>query len=99
MTLPSTAIRNQQGQVAIKWVLNRPAKTVRIQDTKVYYVPAYKQNVAMMWVNEEHVESVLGVQEKTCNCANGVRQNAFALANEIDVNLHKCGNRHCDEEK
>lgn len=95
--IPDTAIRNDAGDVAIKWVLNRPAQTIQIQGTDRYYVPRYAHNVAMLWIREQDAERVLGFKEKTCNCANGIFQNAFVLANQIDINLHKCGNRTCDD--
>lgn len=90
------ALRNDAGQVAIKWALNRPAKTIQMAGTKTYYAPTYAHNVAMYWVNEEDAPAILGVQEKHCNCQNGIYKNAYELANQIDVNLHKCGQRHCD---
>lgn len=90
------ALRNEAGQIAIKWVLNRPAKTIQIGGTDRYYVPRYEHNVAMYWVNEEDAPAILAKQEKHCNCANGIYKNAYVLANQIDVNLHTCGNRHCD---
>lgn len=90
------ALRNESGQVAIKWVLNRPAKMIQISETKEYYVPTYAHNVAMYWIPEQYVEKILAIQEKHCNCANGIYKHAYELANQIDVNLHKCGNRHCD---
>ena len=96
MTIPETALRNDAGQVAIKWILNRPARTIQVGSTKKYYVPVYKMQVAMIWADESDVEAILAVKEKTCNCNNGTYQSAFVLANQIDVNLHKCGNRHCD---
>lgn len=94
--IPEDALRNGAGQVALKWILNRPAKPVQIQGTNRYYVPAYQQNVPMIWVNEEDVEKVLSIREKTCNCNNGTWNQAYILANQIDVNLHTCGQRHCD---
>lgn len=90
------ALRNDAGQVAIKWTLNRPAKTIQMAGTKTYYAPTYAHNVAMYWVNEEDAPSILTVKEKHCNCQNGIYKNAYELANQIDVNLHKCGQRHCD---
>lgn len=90
------ALRNEQGQIAIKWTLNRPAKTIQMAGTKKYYVPTYAHHVAMYWVDEEDVPAILAKQEKHCNCGNGIYKNAYELANQIDVNLHKCGNRHCD---
>lgn len=94
--IPDTALRNDVGQVALKWILNRPAKTIQVQGTKRFYVPRYEQNVAMIWADEQDVEKILAIREKTCNCNNGTFQQAYSLANEIDINLHKCGNRHCD---
>lgn len=94
--IPDGAITNSAGQIAVKWILNRPAKVVKIDGTDRYYTPTYKQNVAMYWVNEEDLNRILSVREKTCNCNNGTWQNAFVLANQIDYNLHLCGQRHCD---
>ncbi len=96
MSIPDNALRNDTGQIALKWVLNRPAKTIQLQGTKKFYVPKYEHNVAMIWVDEQDVEKILAVREKTCNCNNGTFQQAYGLANSIDINLHKCGNRHCD---
>lgn len=90
------AIYNDAGQVAIKWALNRPAKMIQMAGTKTYYTATYAHNVAMYWVNEEDAPAILAKQEKHCNCQNGIYKNAYELANQIDVNLHKCGNRHCD---
>ena len=94
--IPDTALRNNAGQIALKWRLSRPAKLVKIDGTDRYYVPTYAHNVALYWINEEDVPRLLGHQEKTCNCNHGTYQQAYMYANEIDVNLHKCGNRHCD---
>lgn len=90
------ALRNDAGQIAIKWVLNRPAKTIQVGGTDRYYAPTYAHNVPMYWVNEEDLPAILAIEEKHCNCANGIKKHAYILANQIDVNLHKCGNRHCD---
>lgn len=94
--IPEGAIKNEAGQVALKWILNRPARTLKIDGTNRFYVFAYAQNVPMIWAEPQDVERILAVQEKTCNCNNGTYRQAVVLANEIDVNLHKCGNRHCD---
>lgn len=94
--IPVGALRNDAGQIAVKWTLPRQAKTIEIKNTKKYYVPTYAHNVAMYWVDEQDLAPILAHQEKRCNCANGIYQQAYVLANEIDVNLHKCGNRHCD---
>lgn len=93
--IPEGALRNDAGQYALKWALNRPAKTVVIDGTKRYYAPIYKYNVAMIWVEPEDVEKILAIREKTCNCNNGTYNQAYVFANQIDINLHKCGDRNC----
>lgn len=96
MTIPDDAIRNDAGQIAMKWILNRPARTLKIDGTDRFYVFVYKQNVPMIWVEPQDVERILAVREKTCNCNNGTYQQAVVYANLIDSNLHKCGDRNCD---
>lgn len=96
MTIPNGAITNEAGQVALKWILNRPARTIQMQGTERFYVFAYAHHVPMIWAEPQDVPALLGIREKTCNCNNGTYQNAVVLANQIDVNLHKCGNRTCD---
>lgn len=97
MSIPDNALRNESGQIALKWVLNRVPRTLKIDGTNRYYVAVSKVNVHLYWVNEEDLDRLLAYREKTCNCANGTYVNALILANEIDINLHKCGNRHCEE--
>jgi hypothetical protein len=87
-------IRNSDGKIAIKWVLNRPAKTVQIGGTKTYYVFTPRFNVWMDWISPEHVAGLLAAKEKTCNCNNGTYQLAFQYANLIDVNVYMTGDRH-----
>lgn len=87
-------IKRTDGKIAIKWVLNRPAKRVKIDGTETYYTFAPKFNVWMDWVAPEHVARLLAVREKTCNCNNGTFQNAFTYANLLDVNLWETGDRH-----
>lgn len=94
--IPENAITNDAGQVALKWQLNRPAKPIQMQGTNRYYVFAYAHHVPMIWADPQDVAVILAIREKTCNCNNGTYQQAIVLANQIDVNLHKCGNRHCD---
>jgi hypothetical protein len=89
-------IRNQSGQIALKWTINPNGKTVRISDSNQYYTFSPKMHVVMAWVNPEHVPSLLLVREKTCNCNNGTYKNAFVHANMLDVNLWMTGDRHAD---
>ena len=94
--ISETAIRNDAGQVAMKWTINPNGKTVRIGNTEKYYVFIPKSHVVFAWVDEQDVENLLAVRQKSCNCNNGTYKQAFDLANQIDVNLANCGNRHCD---
>lgn len=89
----SQPIYNANGQVAIKWVLKRPAKTVKIDGAERVYVFVPRTNVWMAWVEPEDVERMLSYKEKTCNCANGRYKQAFDYANELDVCLWETGNR------
>lgn len=97
MTIPDGAITNEAGQVALKWALERrTARTIRIDGTNRFYVPVYAHHVALIWVDEQDVDRLMSYRDKVCACKGGTYANAFALANQIDVNLHKCGSRHCE---
>lgn len=96
MSLPTGAITNEAGQVALKWNLPRQAQTLRIDGTDRYYVFRYDHNVALIWAEPQDVARLMNVEMKKCNCAGGIYAKAVVLANQIDVNLHKCGNRTCD---
>lgn len=96
MSLPDGAITNEAGQVALKWNLSRPAQTLQMDGTKKYYVFTYAYNVAMIWADPEDVPRLMNIEMKHCNCNNGTYKKAVVLANQIDVNLHRCGNRTCD---
>jgi len=85
---------NNSNQVALKWVINPNGKTVRIGDTQKYYVFQPKLHIVMAWVDASDVDRLLAVHEKTCNCNNGTKKQAFQLANLLDVNLWEFGDRH-----
>jgi hypothetical protein len=87
------AIRNEQGQVLMVWTLNRPPKQVLIDGTDRVYVFSYNFNVCASWVDEQDVERMLKVREKTCNCNNGNYRQAFEYANRLNANLWIYGNR------
>lgn len=85
---------NDSGQIAIKWTINPNGKTVKIDGTDIYYAFQPKFHVVMEWVAPEHVERLLSVRQKTCNCNNGTFKQAFDYANLIDVNVWSFGDRH-----
>ena len=87
------AIRNVDGKVALKWVLPRPPKQVKIDGTDRIYTFTYNFHVCMAWVEPEDVARMLSVKEKICNCNNGTYKQAFHYANQLDVNLFMFGNR------
>jgi len=89
-------IQRDDGMVAIKWVINPNGKTVKIDNTDIYYVFVPQNHVVLAWVNSEHVDRLLSVRQKTCNCAGGVFKQAFEYANMIDVNVFTYNNRHGD---
>lgn len=87
-------IQRDDGRIAIKWVINSNGKTVQIDGTKIFYVFRPQNHVVMDWVDPEHVDRLLAVRQKTCNCANGTFKQAFEYANIIDVNVFMYNNRH-----
>jgi hypothetical protein len=87
-------IRNQQGQIALKWIINPNGKTVRMGETEKYYVFTPKFHVVMAWVDAADAPALLTKQHKTCNCNNGTYKYAFIYANLLDVNLWETGDRH-----
>jgi hypothetical protein len=87
------AICNDDGKVALKWVLPRPVKPVKIDGTDRIYIFTYNQHVCMAWVEEKDATRLLNHKEKTCNCNNGTYKNAFVLCNQLDVCLWTTGER------
>ena len=81
MTIPDDAIRNEAGQVAMKWILNRPARTLKIDGTDRFYTFAYAHNVPMIWVEPQDVERILAVRDANCNCGGRPLQQAVIFAN------------------
>lgn len=80
-------IQRNDGTIAVKWVINPNGKTVQIDGTDQYYVFTPKNHVVLAWVQPDHVDRLLTVRQKTCNCNNGTFRNAFELANLLDVNI------------
>jgi hypothetical protein len=86
--------RNDDGSIAIKWVINPNGKTIQIEGTNRYYVFIPQNHVVMSWVQEQDVARLLSFRQKTCNCGGGMFKNAFEYANLIDVNVFTYNNRH-----
>ena len=86
-------VQRSSGEIALQWTINTNGKTVRIDGTDIYYVFVPKMNVAIAWVQPEHVPQLLAHREKTCNCSGGTFRNAFSYASLINVNLWSFGVR------
>ena len=54
-----------------------------------YFVP--KNNVCMAWVNNEHVEKLLSIMDKGCNCNGGMTKPKFMITSDVNVSLHETG--------
>lgn len=86
-------IKNQNGQVAVRWVLQRiPPRDVQVGEH--HYGIASQRNVHLLWANQEDVSRLLDYKMKTCNCNNGTKRNAFILASRLDVGIFEAGDRH-----
>lgn len=86
-------IRNQDGKVAVKWVLQRiPPRDIQVGTNR--YPISSQRNVHLSWVQKSDLNSILNYQMKTCNCNNGTKRNAFALASRLDVGVFEQGDRH-----
>jgi len=84
---------NSQNQTALRWTINTNGKTVKIDGTDRYYVFQPKHNIVMAWINNEDVQRLLSVREKSCNCNNGTFKNAFEYCSLVNVNLWMFDNR------
>lgn len=73
---------NANGDVAVKYF--QPIQKL-ILAGNVEYVFVPKVNISMAWINPKHVDIILSMTRKDCNCSGGT--NIFRLANELDVRL------------
>lgn len=65
-----------------------------VQMGKRIYSVSSQRNVHLLWVEKSDMQSLLDYKMKTCNCNNGTKRNAFALATRLDVGVHEMGDRH-----
>lgn len=88
-------IVNTEGKVAVKWAIERrPPKAVKIDGKDRYYIFVPKLNIFMAWVENEDVQRLLSIKEKSCNCNNGSYLPAFVCASLVDVNLWTFGEKY-----
>lgn len=83
-------VTNADGWIALQHH-NSNGRTVQI-DT-VYYAFTPQHNISLAWVRPEHVDRILAVQDKSCNCGGGRFRPAFFYASQTNVCLWETGER------
>ena len=83
-------VTNADGWVALQHYNSNP-RTVQIDD--VYYVFTPQHNVSLAYVRPEHVDRILAVLTKSCNCNGGRKRAEFLVASQVNVNVWTTGDR------
>ena len=83
---------NDDGMVAMQYVINENGKAVEFQGKGYFYVFQTQHHVPLAWVRPEDVPTLLGIQEKGCACNNAAMKQAFVVASLANVNIHHTGN-------
>lgn len=81
--IPETAITNEAGQVAMKYMRKIPQR-VKCGGHPNYktYIFTIRANIAMTWVDEEHLPCMSKV---TYGCCGGKKAGGVIFCNESDV--------------
>lgn len=80
----------RDGKVALQqWSANNIPKKVEVD--KVLYEPTLRNNVILVWVNEEQLQTILDIKVKSCNCNNGATKPLFFIASDVNVAIHENG--------
>ena len=100
MNIPENVIKNDNGELFMKWALahrnldpmqkNTVKKLVNESSVDKFN---YNWNIAGAFVTPEEAEKLLTVKLKICNCNNGTYKQAFAFGSLLDHNLFFFGNR------
>lgn len=100
MTIPETALTDQNGNVFMKWALThrnldpmQKNHVATITHSDAVNKFTYQWNIAGAWVTPAEAETLLTVKLKICNCNNGVYRQAFTFGSLLDKNLFTSGNR------
>lgn len=80
----------RDGKVALQHRTTNPV-TVQIDGTDRVYTFVPQNNVSLAWVEEQDVNRLLAIKEKSCNCGNGAKAQKFFLASDINVCLWETG--------
>lgn len=80
--IPDTAIRNGQGQVAMKHLKLAP---VRVKCSDYTYIFVIQANIPMAWISPEHVPCVQKLRMRCCGDSRRGKKSAVIFAHEADV--------------
>lgn len=83
-------VTNSDGWVALQHY-NSNGKTVQIDG--IYYVFVPQHNVSLAYVRPEHVDRILAVKERGCNCGGNRMKPAFHYASQVNVCVWLTGER------
>jgi hypothetical protein len=83
-------VKNSDGKIAVQHRKTNPT-AIQIQNTDRQYYFSPLHNVCLAWVEEQDLEKILAIMEKSCDCNGGARTNKFFVASEINVNIYETG--------
>lgn len=91
--LESGHVVNEQGLIALQYIITENPKRVIMESTGHDYFFAPQHHVNLAWVHPQDVPMLLTIQEKGCNCNNGAMKQAFILASLTNVHIYHTGNQ------
>lgn len=80
----------RNGKVALQHYSTNPI-SIQVDGTEIVYSFVPKRNVCMAWVEERHVEKILSIMTKACDCNGGMKKPRFFPTSEINVSLWETG--------
>lgn len=78
----------RDGKIAVQHRITNPT-SVRIEESGDVYSFVPLNNVCLGWVKEEHLDKILAIKTKTCECNGGTMAPKFFVASEINVRIHE----------
>ncbi len=84
---------NEQGLVAMQYVITPNPKRVIMESTGHDYFFSPQHDVNLAWVHPSDIPMLLTIQEKGCNCNNSAMKQAFILASLANVHIYHTGNQ------
>ncbi len=87
MAIPETAVRNAQGEIAMRY---KQQQRVMVKCGAVYYVFSMQNNICLAWVKEEDVPCILAVKG---GCCGEKRAGVIQFATETQARRWQFGGR------